>query len=147
MCRRDRPVIADVTAVRLLLLCAMCMVVQGFQPTVWREKLQPVKGAMCRKGAPARHLLHAGSSNTKFDEEIVVEGRKQERPAKARLKTYDDGEWPLLRKLRSCVKDFELIQPGDRILVAVSGGWLVVSVYETENAALSPRCNDPRTCV
>ena len=34
----------------------------------------------------------------------------------------DDGEWPLLRELRRACKDFELIQPGDKIAVAVSGG-------------------------
>jgi tRNA 2-thiocytidine biosynthesis protein TtcA len=34
----------------------------------------------------------------------------------------DDGEWPLLRELRRACKDYELIQPGDKIAVAVSGG-------------------------
>eukprot|EP00316_Scyphosphaera_apsteinii_P001367 CAMPEP_0119302006 /NCGR_PEP_ID=MMETSP1333-20130426/3684_1 /TAXON_ID=418940 /ORGANISM="Scyphosphaera apsteinii, Strain RCC1455" /LENGTH=301 /DNA_ID=CAMNT_0007304231 /DNA_START=94 /DNA_END=999 /DNA_ORIENTATION=- len=34
----------------------------------------------------------------------------------------DHKEWPLLREMRQCVKDFELISPGDRIAVAVSGG-------------------------
>ena len=34
----------------------------------------------------------------------------------------DDGEWPLLRELRRACKDYELIKPGDKIAVAVSGG-------------------------
>jgi tRNA 2-thiocytidine biosynthesis protein TtcA len=33
-----------------------------------------------------------------------------------------DLEWKLLKSLRRCSRDFELIQPGDRIAVAVSGG-------------------------
>ena len=34
----------------------------------------------------------------------------------------EDHEWPLLRKLRRACFDFSLIQPGDHIAVAVSGG-------------------------
>ena len=33
-----------------------------------------------------------------------------------------DLEWKLLRSLRRCSHDFELIKPGDKIAVAVSGG-------------------------
>jgi len=40
----------------------------------------------------------------------------------AGLRPQPDGEWPLLRGLRQCVKDYQLIEEGDRILVAVSGG-------------------------
>ena len=39
-----------------------------------------------------------------------------------RRKEDDDGEWPLLRELRRACKDYALIQPGDKIAVAVSGG-------------------------
>ena len=39
-----------------------------------------------------------------------------------RTPTLDALEWPLLRGLRTCVKEHSLIQAGDRIAVAVSGG-------------------------
>lgn len=42
--------------------------------------------------------------------------------AKAKASKSSDDEWPLLRDLRRACKDFELIQPGDKIAVAVSGG-------------------------
>jgi len=52
----------------------------------------------------------------------MVEGGGRRRERKARSAEADDGEWPLLRELRRCIKDFGLIAPGDRICVAVSGG-------------------------
>jgi len=43
-------------------------------------------------------------------------------PALSKPEAAVPDEWPLLRQLRQAVFDYELIRPGDRIAVAVSGG-------------------------
>ena len=69
--------------------------------------LRPRAGRLCAAGV---------------EPDIMVEGGGRRRERKARSAEADDGEWPLLRELRRCIKDFGLIAPGDRICVAVSGG-------------------------
>ena len=103
-----------------LLLISNQLVV-AFQPGFQWRPLQIVKTSAATCG------LLAHSSSKDIDSAIFVEGSTKVEgtsAAKTRVKTpvADDGEWPLLRELRRCVKDFELIAPGDRILLAVSGG-------------------------
>ena len=46
----------------------------------------------------------------------------QHRACLSAARAEADDEWPLLRDVRRAVHDYALIQPGDRIAVAVSGG-------------------------
>ena len=48
--------------------------------------------------------------------------RVQHRACLSAARAEADDEWPLLRDVRRAVHDYALIQPGDRIAVAVSGG-------------------------
>ena len=70
-------------------------------------------------------LAHASAiavSATRHDVRSVSMGLTPPAPGPSAHSALEDAEWPLLRQLRQAIFDYELIAPGDKIAVAVSGG-------------------------